>query len=50
MNDLTMIETIRDCIEELQSISENSVSDCALESINCVIEDLTRLAPATFED
>lgn len=35
------VETrLQDCIDELKSISENAVSDCALESINCVIEDL----------
>ena len=40
INDLTITETIRDCMEELQSISEDEVSEDALESMNCVIEEL----------
>ena len=33
-------DMLQDCVDELKSINENAVSDCALESINCVIEDL----------
>lgn len=37
-------DRLSECIDELLSINENSVSEIALESIQCVIEDLKAIS------